>query len=266
MKEANLIGDIHGCHDALMALTKIMPKAPFISVGDMVDRGPRSLDVLRFFMEPGNRAVLGNHEHLMLDVYFGRKIYGPGIWLDYRNGGLQTLKSFNKDMIEGWMHYMGFTGKPLTIDALLKFIKKNRDDIFPADVMKWVDKLPCYLRKPGLFVSHAPRHPGRKWADLMKSKTDRMRMSGPVHNLLWNVGEPGPRKGVVQVHGHIIFDKPIVYKDDHGHVYGIGIDTYRGYGSQLSGLHWPSLEVFQVEVRATDTTQNIVEMASSRAT
>jgi hypothetical protein len=263
MEELNILGDIHGSHDALMALTKIMPKAPFISVGDMLDRGPRSLEVLRFFMEPGNLAILGNHEHMCLDVYFGRKIYAPGVWLDYRNGGLQTLRSFNNNLITDWMHYMAFTGKPPTVEACLKFVRKNRDDIFPADVMKWIDKLPCYMRRPGLFISHAPRHPGRKWADLMKSKTDRMRMSGPVHNLLWNVGEPGPRKGVVQVNGHIITKEP-VFLGDNGTPYSISIDTCRGYGSKLTGLHWPSLEVFQVEVRATDTTQNICENAVAK--
>jgi len=58
-----VIGDIHGCFDELMdLLDKVGPPedARIISVGDMVDRGPKSPEVTAFFMHES--AVLGNHE------------------------------------------------------------------------------------------------------------------------------------------------------------------------------------------------------------
>jgi hypothetical protein len=61
-----IIGDIHGCYDELRdLLDRIGPSRDdaIISVGDLVDRGPRSLEVVRFFRStPGTRAILGNHE------------------------------------------------------------------------------------------------------------------------------------------------------------------------------------------------------------
>ena len=61
-----VIGDIHGCYDEFI---KLLDKIGFsdqdllITVGDMVDRGPKSLEVARFFRDTPNAfAVLGNHE------------------------------------------------------------------------------------------------------------------------------------------------------------------------------------------------------------
>lgn len=53
------------------------------SVGDLVDRGPKSLECLHLLKEPWFHAVKGNHEELMQDYVFG----GPsGAWW-MRNGG-----------------------------------------------------------------------------------------------------------------------------------------------------------------------------------
>ena len=67
-----------------------MPDEEPVSVGDMVDRGPRSKEVLEFFRLHG-KALLGNHEHMMLDYFKGTEIYMPHIWL--LNSGDATLYS-----------------------------------------------------------------------------------------------------------------------------------------------------------------------------
>lgn len=70
-----IIGDIHGCADALSELLRECRRTPtdtLISVGDLVDRGPDPAAVVRFFMEDDNAlAILGNHEDKHVRVHAG---------------------------------------------------------------------------------------------------------------------------------------------------------------------------------------------------
>ncbi len=70
-----LIGDVHGCYDELRALLKQVSFNPEQDIlwltGDLVARGPGSLDVLRYVKSLGDsvRLVLGNHDLHLLAVY-----------------------------------------------------------------------------------------------------------------------------------------------------------------------------------------------------
>lgn len=79
-KTCYVVGDIHGCFKELEALeAKIYAHAKahrltphIVSVGDLIDRGPQSLKVVRHFMhgtEAGTHsAVAGNHEATFFEV------------------------------------------------------------------------------------------------------------------------------------------------------------------------------------------------------
>jgi bis(5'-nucleosyl)-tetraphosphatase (symmetrical) len=73
------IGDIQGCFDPFQALLKKLSFNPekdqLWLAGDIINRGPQSLETLRFIMSLGDSAkvVLGNHECHALAVYNGHK-------------------------------------------------------------------------------------------------------------------------------------------------------------------------------------------------
>ena len=71
------IGDIQGCFEPLQALLRAIhfnPQADTLwCTGDLVNRGPQSLEVLRFFKSLGERhvVVLGNHDLHLIAVKYG---------------------------------------------------------------------------------------------------------------------------------------------------------------------------------------------------
>ncbi|GMF26113.1 unnamed protein product [Phytophthora fragariaefolia] len=69
-----VVGDVHGCFDELQALLAACAFAPprdrLVFVGDLVNKGPRSLDVVRFVRGSGALCVRGNHDDAALSAYY----------------------------------------------------------------------------------------------------------------------------------------------------------------------------------------------------
>lgn len=71
-----IIGDVHGCYYELKNLLKLIKfnqvTDHVIFVGDLVGRGPKSLEVLDLIMDLGDSAisVLGNYDLKLLAVYY----------------------------------------------------------------------------------------------------------------------------------------------------------------------------------------------------
>jgi serine/threonine protein phosphatase 1 len=97
------IGDIHGCSKALRTLIdEIAPKPEdaIVFLGDYIDRGPDSRDVIQQLIDLKSRcrviALLGNHELMMLGVLDGT--VPVDLWLHI--GGRATVASYGGTMDE----------------------------------------------------------------------------------------------------------------------------------------------------------------------
>lgn len=104
------IGDIHGEAERLLALHKSISEfhnsfhkgqeQVRIHLGDYVDRGPDSFDVISYVMNMEKHApfevinLKGNHESLMQDAYARKRLGAMRTWLD--NGGDMTVRSYKK--------------------------------------------------------------------------------------------------------------------------------------------------------------------------
>ncbi len=97
-----VIGDVHGMVDALIRLLEKLPTdAEVVFVGDLIDRGDKSAQVVEIVRSRGYRCVLGNHENTFIRFfqdYFDGMPYNAlikkwSMWL-FANGGKETLQSY----------------------------------------------------------------------------------------------------------------------------------------------------------------------------
>jgi serine/threonine protein phosphatase 1 len=99
LKKVFAIGDIHGCADELNQLLAKLPidsDSTLVFLGDYVDRGPNSKDVIQTIIELSHdyhvEALMGNHEDMMLE--FIRDPSSPLAGFFILNGGSATLASY----------------------------------------------------------------------------------------------------------------------------------------------------------------------------
>jgi serine/threonine protein phosphatase 1 len=100
------IGDIHGCHTALQTLftyVNIAPADKIIFLGDYIDRGPASREVVETLLELSQKCsvvfIRGNHEVMILDARADP--LQNCSWQSY--GGVETLFSYGANYKEDWI-------------------------------------------------------------------------------------------------------------------------------------------------------------------
>lgn len=100
MNRRIVIGDIHGCHRTLKKLIESVVKPEkddaLYFVGDLIDRGPRSREVLDYLIDLKWKGfnifpIKGNHEDLFVKAFSDEEFLMA--W--FQNGAEETLKSFD---------------------------------------------------------------------------------------------------------------------------------------------------------------------------
>jgi serine/threonine protein phosphatase 1 len=206
------IGDVHGCAIALRQLIEtIQPQADdtLIMLGDCVDRGPQSRQVIDYMLELREKCqlvpLLGNHEEMMLNVIDGKP--QPDDWLQC--GGKATIES-----------YRNADGKVEPIpDVQVDYIRT------------WGD----YFETKSHFFAHANYEPERPLASqhwqTMRWQSLKFGIPKPhVSGKTAIVGHSSQKSGEVLNLGHMIC-----------------IDTYCWGGGHLTAMDTTSGQLWQVD-------------------
>jgi serine/threonine protein phosphatase 1 len=141
-----IVGDIHGHMGLLQSELEIIEfdkkKDRLFSVGDLIDRGPNSLDCLSLIFEPWFFAVRGNHEQMMFDA----------------------LQGDNGRMLELWM----VNGASWIYDvdiAFLREVSKQAEALMPV----WLE-----LETEAGLVGIVHAEPPEDWAKIHEENTQNL--------------------------------------------------------------------------------------------
>lgn len=217
------IGDIHGHLDLLQAAQARVAEdrarvgdseAPLVHIGDLIDRGPRSRQVVEHLMAGQARGenwvvLKGNHdrmfERFLEDPYAHDPMLRSGIeWMHPRVGGVTTLASWGVRSPE---------------ERPLPEVHADTLAAVAPEARAWIAALPTSFRRDEQLFVHAGIRPGVALADQVED------------DLLWIRAEflDDPRDhGVLVVHGHTAIDKVTHYGNR------LNMDSSAAYGGPVS--------------------------------
>ena len=96
-----IIGDIHGCYNTLVNIYKKLISLEVYqvySVGDLIDRGKHSKEVVQFCIDKGIKPVKGNHEDMMVLAIDNPNRKEYSIYGD-SNKEMYLINGYNKTML-----------------------------------------------------------------------------------------------------------------------------------------------------------------------
>ncbi|MGB3419088.1 MAG: metallophosphoesterase family protein [Dolichospermum sp.] len=212
-----IIGDVHGHYQGLRVLLKEITPASadqLYFLGDLIDRGPQSAEVVKFVKENDYPCLLGNHEQMLLDIMTGRNTHSASMqgWL--YNGGQATVASYRSGKI-------------------------------PQADIDWFESLPTYLDLGDFWLTHAGVDPSKTVAEQTSNELCWIRAE--FHSM----NQPYfPDKIIIAGHT-ITFTLPGVIPGNLAQGQGwIDIDTgaYHPRSGWLTGLDITNKLVYQANV------------------
>lgn len=265
--ELLIVGDIAGNFNALERLISQIPNDIFVlAVGDVINKGPDSKKVLRFFKENKKcRMLLGNHEYLMLrslkELSAGKpmhRLHWTHLWIQSK--GLATIESFLEENISEKM-------------PLKEILHEFHDCAIQDEYIEFLLSCPTAFHQPGLLVSHSPYslkwlpkllkqknlseqsvwlgiHPFTRKATLQYGKQS-LALNGSISEkfpeILFSRDQPTPVKNYTHVFGHMSRWGFRKFNESQGSSYkNLCIDTSRK--NILTGIFWPSTHVISTKI------------------
>ena len=187
-----VIGDIHGCYFELQALIEkaiLGDGDSIISLGDFVDRGPETPQVLDFFQNaPNTRALMGNHERKHVRAAKGEL-------------SLAISQNISRQQLEGSY----------------------------ADAVAWMERLPLFLELPEAILVHGYLEPGMPIEEqnplVLCGTMGGENILHERYDRPWYELYEGKKPVIVGHHNYNDTDQPFVY---HDKVFGLDTSCVNG--------------------------------------
>lgn len=212
-KTIAVIGDIHGCYEELQDLYNSILKHTdnVYTVGDLIDRGPDSKQVIQFCIDNNIKPVKGNHEEILLKAinkprYKEYQGYDTNLENWRYNGGNRTIKSY---VGNSWSSFKSFT----------EIFKECGHYEFIANLPLRIEQDNCIISHGGIIKNMHPE------------------------NVMWNRGIPS-KFDKIQVIGHTPNIK-VIHKPHHY----INVNTGCVFWGRLSSVMLPSNDIKKVQRR-----------------
>jgi serine/threonine protein phosphatase 1 len=217
-KRRMIIGDVHGHYDGMITLLDHLNPGTEDEVyflGDLIDRGPKSAQVVDFVKNSPYHCLMGNHEQLMLNA-LPKEGQNPSAWQAWLySGGHTTITSYQQTQMMPWEH------------------------------LDWMRSLPAYLDLGDLWLVHAGIAPNIPLTEQTPAEfcwirkefhniprpyfSDKLIIIGHTITFTFNGIEPGT---LVQGQGWL----------------GIDTGVYHPKSGWLTGLDITERKVYQVNV------------------
>jgi serine/threonine protein phosphatase 1 len=221
MSETNprriVIGDVHGHYEGLMTLLEAIAPTPEDQVyflGDLIDRGPHSAQVVNFVKRNNYPCLLGNHEQMLLSILTDERSCSPRMQAWLYSGGQATVDSYNEATI-------------------------------PDDHLDWFKTLPTYIDLGDIWLTHAGVDPSKS---VIEQTADQLCW---IREEFHSIKKPYfPDKQIIIGHT-ITFTLPGVSPGQLAQGQGwLGIDTgaYHPRSGWLTGLDITNQLVYQVNI------------------
>lgn len=216
-----IIGDVHGCLDELNELLTKVDYKPLVDrlvfCGDLVDRGPKSVEVVRKIRELKVECVMGNHDavHVRYRRHILKNRLDPKYKIPMRHIGEHKIK-INEQLSDEDFQFL---------ENLPTFIKLDE---------KWVvvhaglePTKPLEQQDPDKVTNIRYLNP-----ETLKTVSIDKHYRPPPGSIYWTEAYYGPYS---VIYGHNVhwFDSPEVKEVTPG-VFTVGIDTGACFGGQLT--------------------------------